>query len=364
MILSKIASIAFYLLVFTLTFFFAYLRKKTGRKVFGILSILIPAITVASRFNVGTDSTAYTTLFDEVSSEPIEFSLQRLSSFSMEPTAIISIRLLSHFAFGYFAFFLFYSLITFGCLYLFSRKIDKDNFWLFFGSLSMIMLPYCINGMRQAAAISVFAIFLARIFRNPKEVIKNLALLICAFLFHFSALLLIPAAIVILLYRRFGFKSSAILTISITVFALAVFPKAISVFLETGLMPYKYAETLEVYEGTLLNFDFVIFSCLAILLIVTRKRSLPSQIELEDFTTLAIICNLLYAGLGFYSAYIGRMSDYFWPFATLGIWLCINRFNDSPRFKTALYITAISSYFVLAYFVMGNSEILPFRFLS
>lgn len=364
MILSKVASITFYLLVFALAFFFAFLRKKTNRKFFGILSILVPAIAVASRFNVGTDTAAYTTMFDEVASESMQFSLQRLSTLSMEPTAIISIRILSHFAFGYFAYFFIYSLITFSCLYLFSKKVNKTNYWLIFGALTIIMLPYCINGMRQAAAISVFALFLARTFENPRAIVSNSLVLLCASLIHFSALLLIPTALIVLFHRRYGFRNAAILTASAITIAIVVFPKAISMSLEAGILPYKYQETLKVYSGTLLNFDFVIFLCLAALLILTRKRVNSNSKKLEDFTTLIILCNLFYAGLGFYSAYIGRMSDYFWPFAILGIWLCISRFKDSAFLKTTLYIIVITSYFVLAYLIVGNSEILPFRFIS
>lgn len=364
MILSKIASIVFYLVIFSLTFFFAFLRKKTDRKLFGPLCILVPAISIALRFGVGTDSAAYVQMFDDISSEDLSLSLARIKTLSLEPTAVFLIKTLHFFAYKYFAYFFAYSLLTFGFLYIFSRKIDSRNWWLLFGSIVMIMTPYCINGMRQAAAISVFSVLLVNISQNPRKLLKNTLLLLFTISLHFSAALLIPVLVAVLAVRHFGIKKCSIIIVALSLITLLIFPKAITFLLENGIMPYKYAMTLAVYEGSLINFDFVIFFALFALLLLTRKFSKQGEEELSDFVTVAIACNLFYAGLGFYSAYIGRMSDYFWPMATSGIWLGINRFKDSPKFKRILYIAMLACYFILVYIVMGNSEIIPFRFLS
>lgn len=364
MILSKIASIVFYLVIFCLTFFFAFLRKKKDKKIFGFLCVLVPAISIALRFGVGTDSAAYIEMFDNVASEDYSSSLLRIQTLSMEPTAIFLIKILHHFAYGYFAYFFAYSLLTFSFLYIFSRKLDSRNWWLLFGSIVMIMTPYCINGMRQAAAVSVFSVLLVNIFQNPRKLLKNTLLLALTISLHFSAALLIPVLIAVLAAKRFGLKKCATVIIVLSLITLLIFPKAITFLLESGIMPYKYAITLAVYEGSIANFDFIIFFALSALLLLTRKFTKQGEEKLSDFATIVIICNLFYAGLGFYSAYIGRMSDYFWPMAAFSIWLGIDRFKDNPTFKRALYVTILASYFILVYFVMGNSEIIPFRFLS
>ena len=364
MILSKIASVVFYLVIFCLTFFFAFLRKKTDKKIFGFLCILIPAICIALRFGVGTDSAAYVQMFNDISTEDPSMSLARIETFSMEPTAVFLIKILHHFAYGYFAYFFAYSLLTFSFLYIFSRKLDSRNWWLIFGSVVMLMTPYCINGMRQAAAVSVFSVLLVNVLQKPRNLLTNALLLLLTFSLHFTAILLVPVLIVVLLAKRFSLKKCAAAIIVFSFITLLVFPKVISFLLASGLMPYKYADTLASYDGSLVNFDFLIFFALSVLLLLTRKFSEPSEEKLNDFTTVVILCNLFYAGLGFYSAYIGRMSDYFWPMATFGIWLGIDRFKDSPILKRVFYVTALACYFILVYFVMGNSEIIPFRFLS
>lgn len=364
MILSKIASIVFYLVLFTLTILFAYLQKRTNRKLFGVLAILIPSVAIAARFGVGTDSEAYIKMFDDISREPLSESITRIQTFSMEPIAVFLIKILHHFAFGYFSYFFFFSLLTFGCLYIFSKKIDTSRWWLIFGALVMIMTPYCINGMRQAAAISVFSLLLVRVFSKPRHILSNLALLLLTCCLHFSAAMLIPVLLVILAIKKYDFKKCAAVVMGFSFVSLLIFPKAISFLLENGIMPSKYATTIALYEGSLANFDFIIFLTISVLLLLTRRRVAEQELKLNNFVIITILCNLFYAGLGFYSAYIGRMSDYFWPMATFGIWLGIDRFKDNPAFKQALYIAALAGYFVITYFIMGNSEIIPFRFLS
>jgi hypothetical protein len=364
MILSKIASLAFYLVIFAITFLFAFLRKRTNKKIFGFLSILVPAVALAARFGVGTDSAAYITMFDDISSEPLKNSLERIQTFSMEPTAVFLIKILHLFAFKYFAYFFAYSSLTFGLLYLFSRRLDKQNWWIIFGSLVMIMTPYCINGMRQAAAVAVFSLLLIRVFQKPREIVSNFLLFLLTFSVHFSAILLAPVILAVLALKRFRFRNCALFVVAFSLVSLIVFPKAITFMVDSGIMPYKYAATLEVYEGSLANFDFVIFFALSFLLLLTRRHVNKEDIKLNDFATIAVTCNLFYAGLGFFSAYIGRMSDYFWPMAVFSLWLGFDRFRDNDSFKRVLFVASLVCYFVIVYFVMGNSEILPFRFLS
>ena len=364
MTLSNISSIFFYFSVFALTFLFAFLHQKHQKKAFAVISVLIPAIAIAMRFGVGTDSMAYSEMFDVVSEEPLEQAISRITAFSMEPTAIFLIRILDCFAFGHFAFYFAYSLLTFACLFFFAKKLDKNNAWIIFGALVLIMLPYCINGMRQAAAISLFALLLLRVFEKPSALLSNLALFLLAFCLHFSAIILIPVLFVAPALRRFSAKKVAIFATFALLCALFIFPKFITLLLDTGLMPGKYANTLELYGGSIINFDFVIFLSLAALLALTRKKNNSASFSLNTYSVLIILCGLFYASLGFYSAYIGRMADYFWPFVVFGFWLGIDRFKDSPALKRFVFIAALAGYFALVYFVLGNTQIIPFRLLS
>lgn len=364
MILSNISSIFFYLCIFALTFLFSFLHYKTKRKVHAVISILVPSIAIALRFGVGTDSMAYSEMFDVISKESLGQAIARVTSFSMEPTAVLFVKLLHHLSFGYFAFFFSYSLITFACLHLFSKKVDHKNAWFIFGALVLIMLPYCINGMRQAAAVSLFSLLLVNVFNKPRAILQNLGLFLLTICFHFSAIILAPVLLIAPALKHYSTKKVAIFATFALLCALFVFPKFITILLDTGLMPGKYASTLELYGGSIVNFDFVIFFALAVLLVLTRRKGNSASHIFNSYSVLIILCGLFYAGLGFHSAYVGRMADYFWPFIVFSLWLGIDRFKDSHAFKRFVFIAILVCYFVASYFVLGNSQIIPFRFLS
>lgn len=362
MTLSRIASIALYLSVFAFIMLFSFLAKKTKKNFFIFLAVFVPAILVALRGEVGTDTTEYINMYDEISTIPLEKAVEKVTSFGIEPFAVFSIRILHAVNLKYFFFYLLYSIITFGFTYLFANKYSKDKTWLIYSAAAIIILPFSINVMRQAAAIAVISYLIARLFYNHNEWVKNISLFLFAVTLHFSVAMLIPLFTIYAIYRVFGFKrTAAVLSLAIAL-SLVVFPKFLSFALNNHLVSDKYTDTISQFDSNLMNFDFVIFIGLFTLLVLTRRHKNTYDQETNDFVTLIVLCNIFYSGIGFFSAYIGRMSDYFWPTAIVGLWLGINRFKDDARFKTAIYLAGIVLYFVLTCIILGNSQIIPYKF--
>lgn len=362
MTLSRIASIVLYLSIFAFIILFSFLSKKTNKKIFMFLAVLAPALLVALRGNVGTDTAEYVNMYDEISTIPLEKAIEKVTSFGIEPFAVFSIRLLHAVNLKYFFFYFAYSIITYGFAFLFAKKIPGNRTWLLYSAVAIVLLPFSINVMRQAAAIAVISFLIVRLFYNHEEWLKNLIIFILAIALHFSVVMLIPLFAVYTLYRTFGFKRTATI-ISLAILALlAVFPKFLSFALNNHLVSDKYTDTISQFSSNLMNFDFIIFIGLFTLLSLTRKRKNSFDSRINDFITLVVLCNVFYSGIGFFSAYIGRMSDYFWPTAIVGLWFGIDRFKDNPRFKTAIYLIGVILYFVFTCIILGNSQIIPYKF--
>ena len=362
MTLSKLASIILYLSVFIFIMLFSYLSKKTKKSIFMILAVFVPAVLVALRGEVGTDTAEYINMYNEISTIPLENAIEKVVSLGIEPFAVFSIRILNAVNLKYFFFYLLYSVITFGFTCLFAKKYSKNNTWLIYSAAAVILLPFSINVMRQAAAIAVISYLIARLFHNHNEWLKNVGLFLFAITLHFSVAMLIPLFAIYAVYRVFGFKRTASIASVVIVSSLVVFPKVLSFALNNHLISDKYTDTISQFDSNLMNFDFIIFIGLFVLLTLTRHHNNSFNRETNDFVTLIILCNIFYSGIGFFSAYIGRMSDYFWPTAIVGLWLGIDRFKDSPRFKIAIYLAGIILYFILTCIILGNSQIIPYKF--
>lgn len=363
MTLSSIASILFYISIFIFVILFSFLYSKTKKKPFAVLSVIVPALLVAARDKVGTDTSEYLKMFDEVSILPLSDAIEKVTSLGIEPFAVFSIRILGALGFKYFSFYFIFALITFGFIFLAARKYPSRNAWLFYSAMAIIILPFSINVMRQAAAIAVISLLIARLIYNPKEHFKNVFLFIFAISLHFSVAMLLPLFIIPVFYKLFGFKRTATVFSIVIIASLIIFPKALSFALDHNLISAKYTETLSLFSSNILNFDFVIFGGLFVLLTLTRKHKNGDSQKLNDLLALIVLCNLFYSGIGFFSAYLGRMSDYFWPTAVVSIWLGLDRFKDSRNVKVGLYLTAIILYFITTCIILGNSQIIPYRFI-
>ena len=71
-----------------------------------------------------------------------------------------------------------------------------------------------------------------------------------------------------------------------------------------------------------------------------------------------------YSAVGFYSGYLGRLADFFWPFAIFMLWQLLSETEEKPLVKiTIMYIIAIA-YFILAFVIMGTNQLIPYDIIG
>lgn len=360
MILSKLATLLFFASFFGIILCLGYLAHKKQSKILSVALVLLPAIIVAIRFQTGSDTENYKDIYDSLNSTSLHDAIMQITSLSFEPFTILSARLSDFIGFGYFFYFLAHSLPTFAASLFVSKKIDPNRWWLLFASIALILLPYSLNIMRQTLAASLFVLLLVLLAKKQKSWLTIVATFILMISCHFSSILLLPVLFIHPLISRKRFESLFFLLFVVIIISLAAFPFIFSFISSNELLPPKYLEAIGVSKFNLFNFDFVIFLALSVFLYITRKFENRYSPEHNQYLSLIILCNLFYAGIGLFSAYIGRMSDYFWPVAVIGIWFLLDRFRDSFRLKGIVYICLIFTYFVASCFILGNNQIVPY----
>ena len=359
MILSNIASILFYFFIFFSVILFSYLYKRTKKTIFAAISVILPALFVALRFRVGTDTEGYIQMFNEVSSMDISQILYKVMSFGIEPFAIFVIKFSKLLGLDCFFFFFVFSILTFSAFFFGIKNISKEHAWLLFPACIILALPFSINIMRQGAAIAVvFLAFTSTLNKDYKKF--ALPLFILAFTIHFSSILLFPIFILKPFLKKYGLRRLMTAILVVLVFLLFALPKALPIIINNGLLPQKYLDTFGSFSSNLMNFDFLIFSILAFILLLTKNRTNSFPKELNQLFALLVLAGVCYSGAGFSSAYLGRFADFFWPFIIVAIWLFIDRLEDGRCFKQVLFLSAMLIYFTATTILMGNSELIPY----
>lgn len=360
MTLSNLATVVFYIVTFCTILLLGYIAHKKQKGFLSVILVFLPAIIVALRFQTGSDTENYKDIYDSINAGSFDSAISQFLSLSFEPYTILSARLSELLGYGYFFYFLAHSLLTFTACFYASKKIDHDRWWLIYTAISIIMLPYCLNVMRQALATSLFLLLILLLVEERKNWLLILSSFTLMVFCHFSSILLLPVLFLYPLAKTKKFESRFVTVFVAIIASLVVFPFIFSFASRNALLPPKYLEAIGVSKFNLLNFDFVIFLAIATFLFITRKFKNSYGQKHNQYISFVILCNLFYAGIGFFSAYIGRMSDYFWPIAVIGIWFAIDRFKDSFKLKSVVYLGLIVLYFVLSSVVLGNNQIIPY----
>lgn len=362
MTLTNSASIVFYLLFFALLISFSYLGFYKKNKICAVLAILLPMLVAGFRFNVGTDYAAYYEMYNQVSNESSSEIMSRLRSGASEPLILLVISLCGNVLFGHWLFFAFFALITALFLYLSFKKFDEKMAWLLYSGAMLILFPLSFNAMRQIAAISVITFVLMNIiFDKEKRYLHYFLFTLLAVSIHYSTILFLPVLLVPLIAIKTNYKRlSFLITIALGV-ALVVLPPLTTLILEAGILPDKYANTFMQYESAAISFDLLIIGIIAVLAFITRKHFNSYTKETNRIVMTMMSCAVFYAGLGLFSAYIGRMADFFWPINIIALWLIIDRLEDKPQTKMIIFLIIPILYFVASYIIMGNSQIIPYQ---
>ena len=364
MTLTNAGSILFYILFFTVVSICAYLGFYKKKRAFAVLAIALPVLVAAFRFNVGTDYAAYYKMYDEVAGEPFNIVFRRIQSGSSEPFAILLILLCKNVLFGHWLYFAIFSLITILFLYLAFHKFDTKNSWLLYTAALLILFPLSLNAMRQIAAVAIVNYVLTSIIFDKKKIYwKYILLTVFAMTIHYSTLLFMPVLFVPLIIQKIKYKKFCIFVLIMLGVALMILPGLMSLLIDNNLLPEKYVSTLDEYGSATLSFDLLIIFIVAIMLFMTRMHFNRYDKRTNQVILTMMVCGIFYAGLGFFSAYIGRMADFFWPMNIISLWLVVDRFKDKPITKIIIFLLIPILYAISSYIIMGNNEIIPYQIL-
>ena len=361
-------SVLIYFLVFTLSAVLIYLGGKKKLKTLTILGLLIVVLFSAFRLNAGTDTATYRTFYEQVSTSTVQRSIERLESGEMEPFIILTamfggfIGVDAWFMFGIFA------LITVFFLYKTSQKLDKKYYWILYGACLLMVYPNSFNTMRQVAAMSVLSYLLSAIIRSIIDkrrvgAVKTILLSLFAVSLHYSSLALLPILLIPYITKKFGYHKTFYLMGFLAIFIITLYKPALQVLSSAGILSPKHFATFINTEGSFLNFNFLICSLLTLVSAFHYKNHRNNN-HLNKHNLIILMAGVAYSAIGFYSGYLGRLADFFWPFAILMLWQLITESKETPLKKVAIMYVIAIAYFILAFVIMGTNQLIPYDIIG
>lgn len=175
---------------------FVYLLPAKYKDI-GVYTYLLFVILVSGfRDNIGTDFGAYQEFFTLYGSHEFFYAME--ANAQLEPAIAFLIPFLERLGGAYQSFFMVYAIITFLGFYYGAKNFFRGNYL----GILLVLLLYItynstggfwwgMNGVRQAAAMSIVFAFSSCLYRGEK---KKFILAVClASLFHYSSLVFLPA---------------------------------------------------------------------------------------------------------------------------------------------------------------------------
>lgn len=355
-------SLILYLSCFTISAFFLLMagkryskkEKDISAKLYICISALIPIILSGIRFNVGTDFNTYNNMFFNTK----DLSFGELLIDKVEIGHLLIIKIAALFNSVQLMFFI-YSFLTILFIYL-AILNNKDKFSI---SLSLFIylltfFPSSFNMVRQALSMAI--ILYSYQFMINRKLAKFIFCALLASTFHIAALVVLPFYFIIPKKEKPNNKIILrVLAIVLMIFIVINFTNMISIITKINLFD-KYSiyekEVESANREVLLK--FIIF---AFILIFAKK--LIEKDETNAIFIYLLIVDLILTFTGDFSPYIKRIALYF---GTLRIFvlpaILTTIKNKNERIVVWIGITGYAiAYFVLAYYILGQSAIFPYQ---
>jgi EpsG-like putative glucosyltransferase len=364
--MSNIVSLLFYLFSFLFAALLMHYGLRRDNKIIIGLGLGIPILIGSMRYGVGTDYLNYVLIYNNLS----DFSI---SQFLTDNTAGIEIgfflliklsKLITDSPFILFAISSFLTILFFYIgLKRYNIKYPALTYLLFL----LIIFPMTLNVVRQGIAISIC--FYALSFMIERKPRAYFSWIFIASLFHITSLFLLPLYFLVKVIKTQKNNFYLSFLLKLTVLALGIYLLLPYVFDLLAAIPsfekYEKYQTLAAQGNNYtLYLQFVMILSIVALSKWTVLRNNIMNIYFY-FLTFAIF-ELILMTLGFSSAFIKRIALYFSFFSIILLTNTLNIFNDKLG-KFLIYSLLIAYgvlYFYLAYYQLGQANVIPYRFMT
>lgn len=335
------------ILLNSISVFFAFLSKHSFRHGLKICFILI-FLFLALRYDFGSDYQNYYIGFLNLNKYTYINYLD--DSFHFEIGWLLLNRLFGNF--GFFSMVIF--LAAFNCIvyyHVIKKYVPVRYYWLaiFIYLFDPKFMLIHASAMRQSVAIAIFLLSIEYIYK--RDLIRYLLCIGIAWLFHSSALILLPVYFIgYLNWKINNIWGNVIFLIFISLF---IFGNIIS----PGLyfLIGNYFEGYEAYIGTVAEIGSgvgIIFMSMFFIFIIYFSRFQEKQKKI--FFYIAII-GFMFIPLGLLVAMISRASMYFTP-ATIVVYPILMS-NIKKPFQKFIFVFILMIFTLYTFFTFFNSEI-------
>ena len=353
--LGKISSLVFYILFFSASAFLLYLGNKKNSKILKFMSILIPILIGGLRYFVGTDYTNYIDYYIIYGPMSLENYMSKNGIFEILFYFIARISFLT--THNYYLLFFISNMLIVAFAYLAIEKSKANNKYLTWLLFLFLYFPMFLNVVRQGISIVITYYMITLLFNNENK--KSFIVSLFSPLFHASGIIIIFLYFILFFIKKRA-KRNIKNIFTFSVLLLMLIPLASYLLgLTSYLSRYLTYENVNV-EGN--NYTFYLIFVILILTLLFYKG-------MEKNDNNSFFYYLLFAGevvltlLGFISPFIKRITLYF-SLGQILILSCLVEIGANDFSKNALKLLVIIyaiSYFILAYYILGQSNIFPFK---
>ncbi len=350
--------VTFFITAFMLSLCQKYKKSKLIKNILFFISILTPIIILGMRYYVGTDYQNYLLMYERYKELPFSEALNT----SSEILNIIISKVIYSIYDNKYLFIIVYAVLTITIAFKAILRFDSKNTFLMTFMYLCLFFPYAINIMRQALAISIILYAYSLLKTDIK---KAYILCIIAACVHISALIVLPALIIYNKIKKNKLRNIILiifymLFVIIIYFGLFIFPSNIALF-EKFL---GYVNSSNNSSGFGLG---VLLLNLPVLIISLFFYKNTNKLENDySFYIVLYLISIILAYLGYLNIYLNRFSLYFSIIQILLIPKALEIFTDKMfrKFLVFIFVIIVGIQFINTYYVVGNSEIFPYNYIS
>ncbi len=353
--LSKLGSLIFYIVFFSLSAFLLYLGDKKNKKTLKIMAIFIPLLIGGFRYFVGTDYTNYIDYYIIYGPMSLSDYLSKNGIFEILFYFIARISYLL--TDKYYLLFFVSNMLIVIFAYFAIEKAKIGNKYLVWLMFLFLYFPMFLNVVRQGISIVITYYMITLLLNNEYK--KSFIISLLSPLFHASGVVTIILYFILLFVKK-KIKKNIKNIFTFSILLLMIIPLASYLLsLSSYFSRYLIYENVDV-EGN--NYTFYLIFVILIFTLLFYK-GMEKNDSNSFFYYLLFASEVVLTLLGFISPFIKRITLYFslGQIVILTNLIDIGANNTSKNFLKILVIIYALAYFVLAYYILGQSNIFPFK---